>query len=98
MLTRKKIFALIRENKYQLHHYGVKRIGLFGSFLDNTNTYDSDVDILVEFKKGKKSFDNYMDLKFFLEELFDRDVDLVIKDAVKKALKSRILGSVQYAT
>ncbi|MBS3802808.1 MAG: nucleotidyltransferase domain-containing protein [Candidatus Thermoplasmatota archaeon] len=98
MLTRERIFQIIHEHKDQIDQFGVKRIGLFGSFVNETNTYDSDVDLLVEFEKGKKSFDNYMDLKFFLERLFQRDVDLVIKDSVKKTLKSRILGSVEYAT
>ena len=97
MLTKEKIFQLIRENKDQLEQFGVKRIGLFGSYVHDKNTYNSDVDLLVEFNTGKKSFDNYMDLKFYLEKLFDRDVDLVIKDSVKKALRSRVFGSVEYA-
>jgi len=98
MLNRERIFQLIHENRDQIDQFGVKRIGLFGSFVDDTNTSDSDVDLLVEFDKGKKTFDNYMDLKFFLENLFQRDVDLVIKDTVKKTLRSHIFGSVQYAT
>ena len=96
MLSKEKIFQLIREHKDQLSKYGVKHIGLFGSFAKDNNTYESDVDLLVEFDKGKKSFDNYMDLKFYLEDLFDRDVDLVIKGSVKKGLKSRVLGTVEY--
>jgi len=56
------------------------------------------IDILVEFKKGEKTFDNYMDLKFYLENLFKHDVDLVIKDALKVKLRSNILRSVKYAT
>jgi len=98
MLNRERIFQIIREHKDQINQFGVKKIGLFGSYVTGKNTFDSDVDVLVEFEKGKKSFDNYMDLKFFLEQLFQRDVDLVIKDSVKKTLKSQILGSVEYAT
>ena len=98
MLNRERIFQIIREHKDQINQFGVKKIGLFGSYVNGTNTYDGDVDLLVEFEKGKKSFDNYMDLKFFLEQLFQRNVDLVTKDSVKKTLKSQILGSVEYAT
>jgi predicted nucleotidyltransferase len=58
----------------------------------------SDIDILVEFQKGKKTFNNYMDLKFFLEDLFGCTVDLVISEAIKPQLKSYILESVTYAT
>jgi hypothetical protein len=98
MLNRERIFQIIREHKDQISQFGVKKIGLFGSNVNGTNTFDSDVDLLVEFEKGKKSFDNYMDLKFFLEHLFQRNVDLVTKNSVKKTLKSQILGSVEYAT
>lgn len=52
----------------------------------------------MEFEKGKKTFDNYMDLKFFLEVLFKRKVDLVVIEAIKSDLKPYILGSVKYAS
>ena len=97
-MTSNKIIELINKNQNNIQKYGVKRIGLFGSFLTNKQKSDSDIDILVEFKKGEKTFDNYMDLKFYLENLFKHDVDLVIKDALKVKLRSNILRSVKYAT
>ena len=98
MLTSNQIIKLINENQSIIQKFGVKRIGLFGSFLKNKQKSDSDIDILIEFKKGEKTFDNYIDLKFFLERLFKRDVDLVVKEAIKLHLKSNILKSVKYAT
>jgi len=98
MMTSNKIIELINKNQNNIQKYGVKRIGLFGSYLTNKQKSDSDIDILVEFKKGEKTFDNYMDLKFYLENLFKHDVDLVIKDALKVKLRSNILRSVKYAT
>ncbi|RLF53572.1 MAG: nucleotidyltransferase [Thermoplasmata archaeon] len=98
MLNREEILELLHENRKEIKRYGVKKIGLFGSFIRNQQKKDSDIDILVEFKKGKKTFDNYMDLKFFLEDLFNHDVDLVIKDAIRLELKTKILRSVRYAT
>jgi hypothetical protein len=98
MLNTEKILELMQENQKKIEKYGVKKIGLFGSFVNNKQKSNSDTDILVEFKKGKKTFDNYMDLKFFLEKLFNRNVDLVIKDALKLKLKSNILKNVRYAT
>ena len=98
MLNTEKIMELMQENRKALQKYGVKRIGLFGSFLNDKQRSESDIDILVEFKKGEKTFDNYMDLKFFLEDLFKRDVDLVVKEALKVHIKSNILRSVRYAT
>jgi predicted nucleotidyltransferase len=98
MLKSEKILNLINEHKQDIKKFGVKNIGLFGSYIKNTQKPDSDIDLLVEFKKGKKTFDNYMDLKFYLENLFDCKVDLVIKEALKIELKTNILKSVKYAT
>ena len=98
MLNTEKILELMQENQKKIEKYGVKKIGLFGSFVKNKQKSNSDIDILVEFKKGKKTFDNYMDLKFFLEKLFNRNVDLVVKEALKVKLKSNILKNVKYAT
>ena len=70
--------------------YGVKNLYIFGSYVRGEQTPESDIDILVEFEKGKKIFDNYMDLKFYLEELFGKKVDLIIKEAVKPRLKKYI--------
>ena len=72
-------------------------MGLFGSFARYNQKSDSDIDILVEFDKGGKTFDNYMELKFYLERLFMKKVDLVIKDTLKPRIKSRILSEMKYA-
>jgi len=77
--------------------YGVKRIGIFGSYVKSKQRMDSDVDILVEFEKGKKTFNNYMELKFFLEGLLKNKVDLVISESIKPELRPYILKSVRYA-
>jgi predicted nucleotidyltransferase len=55
---------------------------------------DSDVDVLVKF--DRKTFDNYMDLKFFLEDTLKTKVDLVLLDTLKPQLKSQILDEVDY--
>lgn len=97
MLSYEIILRRIEENRQQIKKYGVKKIGLFGSYVRGEQQHKSDIDILVEFEKGKKTFDNYMDLKFFLEDLFDSTVDLVIKETVKPRLNPYILESVKYA-
>jgi predicted nucleotidyltransferase len=61
-----------------IRSFGVKRLGLFGSFARNTGFHsESDVDLLVEFESGKKSYDNFIDLALYLEELLARKVELV---------------------
>jgi len=90
--------ALEIMSRYDLKKkYGVKRIGFFGSFVRSKQKETSDIDVLVEFEKGAKTFDNYMNLKFFLEDVFGRKVDLVIIDALKPDIKDRILKEVKYA-
>ncbi len=98
MLTSESIIKTLKMNTNKTKILGVKRIGLFGSHIRNEQTTGSDIDILVEFESGKKNFDNYMNLKFFLEDLFNYKVDLVLINALKPDLKSDILGSVKYAS
>jgi len=97
MLTGKAITKIIEDRAKEVTTYGVKRIGIFGSFAKFSQSNKSDIDILVEFQKGKKMFDNYMELKFYLERLFDQKVDLVIKEALKPRIKQLILKEVTYA-
>jgi predicted nucleotidyltransferase len=98
MLTHARITKEIEGNLEKINAYGVKRIGVFGSYGRGEHKTESDVDILVEFEKDQKTFDNYTDLKFLLEDLFQRKVDLVIVEAIKPDLKSHIMGSVRYAS
>ena len=77
--------------------FGVKRIGIFGSFARGEEREDSDLDVLVIFREEQKTFDNYMDLKFYLEDLFGREVDLVTEKALKPQLKDIIMKDVVYA-
>jgi predicted nucleotidyltransferase len=71
--------------------YQVKSLGVFGSFVRGEATANSDLDLLVEFE-GDVTFDNYMNLKFLLEDLFERKIDLVIKEDIKPQIRESILG------
>lgn len=95
--SKKQVLKIIQSNHEQIKTYGIKKLGIFGSVAKESHHAKSDVDILVEFHKGNKTFDNYMELKFFLENLFGRKVDLVIKEALKERIKSRVLSEVNYA-
>jgi len=75
----------------------VRELGLFGSFKHNTAIKpQSDVDFLVEFEKGKKSYDSLMDLSFYLEELLGRKVELVTPESLSKYLGPHILKEVEH--
>ena len=97
MLTVESILGALAEHREQIRSFGVRRIGVFGSFVRGEEREESDIDILIEFEEGERSFDTYMDLKFFLEDLFRRRVNLVDRDTIKPALRPYILQSVRYA-
>lgn len=96
-MSKNDLIKAIQSNTDTLKAYGVKSVGIFGSFAASRQTSKSDVDVLVEFEKEDKTFDNYMELKLFLEKLFKRRVDLVIKDALKTRIKDRVLSETAYA-
>ena len=96
MKNKEKILSFLQDHReYIKDRFSVRRIGLFGSVLHGTADADSDVDILVEL--DQPTFDNYMDLKFFLEDSLNLSVDLVLADSVKPRLKPIISNEVTYA-
>ncbi len=87
--SREEIVQLLREQRRAIRNYGVRRLRLFGSCARDEAREVSDLDFLVDFEK--KSFDAYMDLKEFLENLFGCRVDLVLSSAIKPRLRPFIL-------
>ena len=95
METKKEVVTKLKEIKPLLFkEYSVKSIGIFGSYADETNTEESDIDILVEFEKpiGWKFFT----LELYLERILGRKVDLVTKSGLKDQIKNQILNQMQY--
>jgi uncharacterized protein len=95
--TKQDILELIRRNASRIHALGVKRLGLFGSYVRGEQRPDSDVDLLVEFVPGRKTFDNFMELSFLLEDLLQRRVELVTVESLSPYLGPHILREVEYA-
>jgi len=94
--TKEEILAVLREHQPELRALGVKRCGLFGSFVRGEQDGDSDIDVLVEFLQGQKSFDRFMELASRLEEWFGRRVDLVTPESLSPYIGPRILREVEY--
>jgi predicted nucleotidyltransferase len=95
MITKAEILSKLTELKPILYEdYAVKEIGLFGSYSDNSNTEESDIDILIELEKpiGWKFFT----LELFLENVFKKKIDLVTKNALKEQMKDQILKQVDF--
>jgi len=95
-MNKNEILKFLVQNKNDMKkRFSVKRIGLFGSFVRGSQHGKSDVDILVEFENP--TFDNYMDLKFYLERNIGRPVDLVLVDSLKPRIRNLIIKEVAYA-
>ncbi len=83
------IRRILGEHRNDLKKLGVKSLALFGSAARGETHPGSDLDFLVEFE-GRASFDKYMDLKFYLEDLLGTKVDLVTRKALKPRLRSYV--------
>lgn len=77
-----------------IEKYKIKKIGIFGSFVDGTFTDKSDIDILVEFEETPGW--EFFRLSRFLEKYFERKVDLVTPEAIKPQIKDRIFKQVVF--
>lgn len=94
--TKGDLLKALAADHARIRGFGVKRLGLFGSFVRGSPALESDVDLLVEFEDGQKTFDNFMQLSFFLEELLSRRVELVTRDALSPHIGPQILREVEY--
>lgn len=95
MISKKEILAKLRDIKPILNEkYSVKKIGLFGSFSEDTQDEFSDIDLLVELEKPIGW--NYFSMELYLQEIFKRKIDLVTKNALKDQIKDSILKQVNY--
>lgn len=96
--TEEHILSLIQEYQDQIRAFGVKRLGLFGSFVRGQQARDSDVDLLVEFEPGRKTFDTFIHLASFLEGLFERRIELVTPESLSPYIGPHIMNEVEYVT
>jgi hypothetical protein len=97
-ITKYNILRTLHENQGRLRALGVGKIGLFGSFVRGEQRPDSDIDLLVEFLPGMKSFDRFMELSFFLEEVLQRRVELVTIESLSPHIGPHILKEVEFAS
>ena len=85
-----EILKRLKADKAKLTKFNIKRLALFGSIARGEEKPGSDIDILVEFE-GRSTFDQYMKLRFYLEETFGSHVDLL----TRKGIRQEILPAVE---
>jgi hypothetical protein len=94
-MSKTSLVSLIQSQKAKITSFGVEALYLYGSASRDELHENSDLDFIVDFKKNKKNFDNYMDLRFFLEDIGQRNVDLVTKNSLNPKTAPTILNSLQ---
>ncbi|MFY4729416.1 nucleotidyltransferase family protein [Nitrospira sp. BLG_2] len=86
-MNRERLLSVLRVHLQEMQRlFGVRRLALFGSAARDEMRRDSDVDILVAFEVAP-TFDNYMDLKAYLERLLGTGVDLVTEAGLKARMR-----------
>ena len=96
-MERDRVLQILKNNQAELDKLDVESLALFGSTARDQATATSDVDLLVTFR-GHATFDKFMDLKFYLEDLLDRSVDLVTKSAIRPQLQASIETDIVYVS
>ncbi len=91
------ILVILSSQKNVLREkYGVLSLAVFGSYARNEQKSKSDIDVFVELKREHLTFDNFMELKFSLEELLQKKIDLAIKGSIRQELQSEIFQEAVY--
>ena len=96
MNAKRQFYRLLEENEDTIRSCGVSRLGLFGSIVREEETKTSDIDILVEFHTGKKNYDNFINLCYFLEDSLKRKVDLLTPEGISPIIKQSIEKEIEY--
>ncbi len=87
---------MLKLHSEEIKHLGVKRLGVFGSLVRNELREDSDIDIVVEFHRGKKTFRKYMSLNSLLEKYLSRKIDLLTPESIDPLIKPYIDKEIRY--
>lgn len=95
-MGKKMVLRVLADNKLKINQLGVKRIGLFGSYAREEQTKNSDVDLLIEFEKGKKSYRNLLKIYDFTQNLLKKKVDIVTVESLSKYIGPYIKKEVIY--
>lgn len=97
MTTREYILATIGSNRNKLARYGIREVGLFGSYARDEQSLESDIDILIDFEPDHENYDNFMAVYDILEQLFNNEkVEIVTRNGLSPHIGPQILNEVQY--
>ncbi|OYU82107.1 MAG: DNA polymerase subunit beta [Flavobacterium sp. BFFFF1] len=97
MTTKENILKKLKSKKLALSKFGIRNVGLFGSYLRDEQSNESDIDLLIDFEPEKENFDNYMAAYDLFETLFKNEkVEIVTKNGLSPYIGPKILNEVVY--
>lgn len=97
MITKEIILNTLKSNQSILTDLGIRSVGLFGSYVRNDQSSESDIDLLVDFDSDKETFDNLMAVYDLLERIFKNEkIEVVTKNGLSPYIAPNILEEVQY--
>jgi predicted nucleotidyltransferase len=97
MTTKENILNTLKSNKLELSKFGIRNVGLFGSYIRNEQSSESDIDLLIDFEPEKENFDNYMAVYDLFEKIFKNEkVEVVTKNGLSPYIGPKILDEVLY--
>lgn len=99
MMTNKiHILNTLKSQKSELSKFGIRKVGLFGSYVRDEQSSESDIDLLIDFEPDKENFDNFMAVYELCEKLFQNEkVEGVTKNGLSPYIGPKILNEVLYA-
>lgn len=96
LMKKNEIIDFLRSHKEEMRRrFGVKKIGLFGSYVRGNANEDSDIDIAVEME-NRRIFRNFFALEQYLQDHLQKNVDIGIESAIKPAVKKQIMSEIEY--
>ena len=97
-MNREQVLNILRQHQAELSKLGVKSLALFGSVARGEADAESDLDILIDLREKPVTFDTYMDIKIYLEDLLDVPVDLVIAETLHPRIKPFVKQDAVYVS
>lgn len=97
MTNKEYILAILKTNKSRFSKFGIKNLGLFGSYVRDEQSEKSDIDILIDFEPEMENYDNFMAVYDLFELLFKNErVEIVTKNGLSPYIGPKILNEVMY--
>lgn len=97
MTNKEFILTTLKRLKPELKKFGVNNVGLFGSYLKNEQSQNSDIDILIDFEPDKENYDNFIAAYDLFENFFKNEkVEIVTKNGLSPYIGPKILKEVLY--